>query len=92
MGVDRKANTWARVKGQAAYLRDSSVVLPLRPWARASLPLKVRLLDAILRAWEQMRELRRRHESKHYGSAAHLSEVTALPLSHSHSFGMTSAL
>ena len=45
--------------GHAAYSSSCSVVLPLRPSARASTPSGPRRLDEILRAREQRRVLRR---------------------------------
>ena len=59
MGADTERQTLGRrFEGHAAYLTDCSVVLPLRPSARAAPPSGPSLLDAILRAWEQRRELR----------------------------------
>ena len=57
--LTEKRTPRGRFEGHAAYSRFCSVVLPLRPSARATPPLGPRSLDEILRAWEQRRELRR---------------------------------
>ena len=55
MGADTKANTreasW--FERQAAYSSDCSVMLPLRPSARAAPPWGPRWLYERLRAWER---------------------------------------
>ena len=56
MGADTKFGGWFEL--QAAYLSDCSVVLPLRPSARAAPPLGPRLFNERLRAWERVRVLR----------------------------------
>ena len=56
MGADTKFGGWFEL--QAAYLSDCSVVLPLRPSARAAPPLGPRLFNKRLRAWERVRVLR----------------------------------
>ena len=55
MGIDTKIGGWFEL--QAAYLSDCSVVLPLRPSARAAPPLGPRLFHERLRAWERVRVL-----------------------------------
>jgi len=56
MGADTKFGGWFEL--QAAYSSDCSVVLPLRPSARAAPPLGPRLFNERLRAWERVRVLR----------------------------------
>ena len=56
--TERRALGAQRFEGPAAYSSSCSEVLPLRPSARAAPPSGPRLLDEILRAWEQRRELR----------------------------------
>ena len=53
MGADTKTNTWELVRAKAAYLMDCSVVLPVRPSARAAPPLGPRLFFTRLRTWER---------------------------------------
>jgi len=55
MGADTKFGGWFEL--QAAYSSDCSVVLPLRPSARAAPPLGPRLFHERLRAWERVRVL-----------------------------------
>ena len=94
MGADTTFGGWFEL--QAAYSSDCSVVLPLRPSARAAPPLGPRLFNERLRAWERVRVLRVSMaltlKRTLRGAAAHLSEVTALPLSASHSFVMHSVV
>ena len=56
MGADTKFGGWFEL--QAAYSSDCSVVLPLRPSARAAAPLGPRSFNERLRAWERVRVLR----------------------------------
>ena len=52
MGADTKANTFESwFEGQAAYLSDCSVELPLRPSARAAPPSGPSSLSSRLRGW-----------------------------------------
>ena len=51
MGADTKLGSW--FERRAAYLSDCSVVLPLRPSARAAPPWGPRSLYGTLRAWER---------------------------------------
>ncbi len=59
MGADRQANTQSWFERRAAYSSDRSVLLPLRPWARAAPPSGPRRFPRRLRAWEQRWVLRR---------------------------------
>ena len=59
MGADTERQTLGRrFEGRAAYLTDCSVVLPLRPSARAAHPSEPSLFSEKLRAWEEGRVLR----------------------------------
>ena len=97
MGPDRKANTWESwFERRAAYLSDCSVELPLRPSAIAAPPLGPSSLSVRLRGWglevggEPCQWALTERQAR--GAAAHLSEVTALPLSASQSLVMPSAV
>ena len=92
-GTDKKANEQAPVRGPGGLLERLQRGVALEALHESGSSFRTELVALETASTEAEAGVNGRwHESKHFGAAAHSSEVTALPLSASHSLVMPSAV